>query len=109
MLVLHVPWGFSFSLRCKFLAVRRPGIVADPAEGFEAASEATRNARRKPAMNVGKAFGPGVARGGLLQGDNARPALARRSIARVEHHVRFARQATQRGGPDSRVAGTTPS
>src|SRR5260370_16769991 len=101
MLVLHVPWGFSFSLRCKFLAVRRPGIVADPAEGFEAASEATRNARRKPAMNVGKAFGPGVARGGLLQGDNARPPLARPGIARVEQQVPFPGQPNQPPGPDS--------
>src|SRR5947209_16830210 len=84
MLVLHVPWGFSFNLRCQFLAVRRPGIVAHPAERFEAASEASRNARRKPAVNVGEAFGPGVARGGLLQGDDARPALARRGIAWIE-------------------------
>src|SRR3989475_10925500 len=35
--------GSPFSLRCQFLAVRRPGIVADPAEGFETASEATRD------------------------------------------------------------------
>src|SRR6266568_1187075 len=106
MLVLRVPWGFSFGLRCQFLAVRRPGIVADPAERFEAASEATRDARRKPAVNVGEAFGPGVARGGLLQGDNARPALARGGIARVEQQVRFAGQPKQSGGADARRSST---
>src|SRR5713101_1051360 len=106
MLVLHVPWGFSFSLRCQFLAERRPGIVAHPAEGFETASKASCNARRNPTVNVGEAFGPGIMRGGLLQGDNARPAFARRGIAWVEQQVRFAGQPKQSGGTDARRSST---
>ena len=33
-------------------AVRRPGVVADPAESFEAAAEAARDRRREPRVRV---------------------------------------------------------
>ena len=63
-------------LRKKPLAVRRPGIVAEPAEGFEAASEAFRDARRNPGVRVIESEREQIAFASAMQSEKMRPPLA---------------------------------
>ena len=44
----HLPLATAFQPS----AIRRPGVVADPAERFEAASESARDLRREPGVRV---------------------------------------------------------
>src|SRR2546422_7838668 len=54
----------------ELLAVGRPGVVAAPAEAFEAFSEARGDARRQPGVNVFEAPPPGIAfRGGVQRSE----------------------------------------
>lgn len=82
------------------LAEGSPCVIAMPAKGGEPASKGARDAWRQPAVRVGEAFGVGVARGRVLQSDDALPALAGRAAVRVEQEVGFAGEAEQNGGRD---------
>lgn len=84
-------------------AVGRPGIVAAPAEAFEAAAEFLRDGRRKPGVHVFEAALPGVAAGGFVQGEEPLPAFAWRAGARIEEQVGFRSEAEQGGAEDSGV------
>ena len=58
-------------------AIRRPGVVADPAEGFEAASEAPGDARWEPGVRVVEAARQKVAFPGAMQREEPFEPLAR--------------------------------
>src|SRR6266446_4806910 len=79
----------------KFLAVRRPGVVAEPAEALDALAEFLYDGRRQPGVHVLETAMPGVAFGCGLQRKEPLPAVARCACFRVEKQVRFRREAQQ--------------
>ena len=77
---------FSF---LKSLAVRRPGVVAEPAETLNAFAEFLRDGRREPGVDVFQAALPGVAFGSGVERQEALPAFSRRAGARIEQEIGF--------------------
>jgi hypothetical protein len=88
------------SWRSQSFAIRRPGVVAIPAELRDAFAELARDGRRQPCVNVFEATLPAVALGGGVQLEQPLPALARCAGFRIEEQVRFRRQTQQRGADD---------
>jgi len=85
----HLPLATAFQPS----AIRRPGVVAEPAEGFEAATEAFCDARREPGVRVVEAAGEEIAFAGAMQSEEASVTLARK---------------TRRGKPRRRNSGGKP-
>lgn len=75
------------SFHVKSSAVRRPGIVAAPAEALEAAAKVLRDGRREPGVHVFQAALPGVAARGFVKGEKPLPSLARRAGAGIEEQI----------------------
>jgi hypothetical protein len=80
-------------------AVGGPAIVAEPAEGFEAAAEAASDLRREPGVGVVEAAGEEIAFAGGVQGEKLAPALARIpfSAFAIDQQIDLAREACERG------------
>ena len=85
----------------KLFAVRRPGVIAEPAEALEALAEFFRDGWRQPGVDVFEAALPGVALGGGVQREQPLPALARRAGAGIEQQVRLCGEAQQRRADDA--------
>src|SRR5712664_4018805 len=79
----------------KLFAVRRPGVIAEPAEALDALAEFFRDGWRQPGVDVFEAALPGVALSCGLQREEPLPAVARRACFRVEKQVGFRREAQQ--------------
>ena len=71
-------------------AVRRPDVVADPAEGFEAAPEAARDGWREPGVRVIEAPREQIAVPGFMQREQSRVAFARRAGVGIGEQVHLA-------------------
>ena len=78
-------------------AVGRPGVVAEPAEGFEAAAEAARDGRREPGVRIVEATRQKIARAGVVERDEARVAFARQAGAGVGEKIHFTGKTRERG------------
>src|SRR5579859_3572216 len=89
------------------MTVRRPGVVADPAEFCKAAAEFFRDGGREPRMDIFEPAPPGIASCGFMQGKQSLPAFAGRAAIRVEQQVRFRGKAKQRCAADF-FAGPVP-
>jgi hypothetical protein len=72
-----------FLLQAQMTAIRRPGIVADPAEGFEAAAESPGDGRREPGVRVFEAAREQILLGGAMQREQASVAFARLLFGRI--------------------------
>lgn len=86
--------------RGQSFAVRRPGIIAVPAEVRDAFAKGARNWRRQPGVDVLEAALPCVALCGGVQLEQPVPTLARRAGVWIEEQVRFRSKAEQRGADD---------
>src|SRR6266850_8080297 len=89
----------------KLFAVRRPGVIAEPAEALDALAEFFRDGWRQPGVDVFEAALPGVALGCGLQRENPSPAVARRACFPIEEQVRFRRQPQQNRTQDLPLRG----
>src|SRR6266581_6405805 len=89
--------------REKFLAVGRPGVVAEPAETRDAFAEFFGDGRRQPRVHIFETALPGVAFGRGVQRKQPLPAFARSARARIEQQIRFRSQAQQRRAENSTV------
>jgi hypothetical protein len=72
-------------------AVRRPGVVAIPAELRDALAELPRDGRRQPGVDVFEAALPGVALRCGMQRQQPLPALARSAGFWIEEQIGFGR------------------
>src|SRR5882762_9530303 len=77
------------------LAVRGPGIVAEPAEARDAFSEFFGDGRREPGVDVFETALPCVAFGGGVEREEPLPALAGRAGARIEQQIGFRGQSQE--------------
>src|SRR5580693_9429149 len=84
------------------MAVRRPGIIAEPAKASDALAKFFRDGRREPGVNVFEAAPPGVALGGCVQRQEPLPALARRAGLWIEQQIGFGSQ-PEKGGAENRA------
>src|SRR5579883_1375222 len=90
-------WALLASLGGKLFAVRRPGVVADPAEAFQAAPKGARDSRRQPGVDVLESADRGIAARGFMKREKRLPALARTAHSRIEQEIRLGGEAKQRG------------
>src|SRR6266850_1092240 len=91
----------------KLFAVRRPGVIAEPAEALDALAEFSRDGWRQPGVDVFEAALPGVALGCGLQREEPLPAVARRACFRIEKQVRFRRETQQNRTQDLFLSSAT--
>src|SRR6266850_668048 len=89
----------------KLFAVRRPGVVAEPAEALEALAEFLGDGRRQPGVDVFEAALPGVAFRCGLHREEPLPTISRRSCFRIEEQVRFRGQPQQNRTQDLLLRG----
>jgi hypothetical protein len=80
----------------KAVAVRRPGVVANPAERFEAAAEAACDGRRQPGVYIIEAAREKIAAPGFVQREQARVAFARRAGVGIGEQVHLAGDTRER-------------
>jgi hypothetical protein len=73
-------------------AVRRPGVVADPTERLEAASESFGDRRGEPGVRVVEAARAQILLAGKVELQHSGEALAGASGIRVREHIDFARE-----------------
>jgi hypothetical protein len=70
--------------RLQLFAIRRPGVVAEPAKARQALAKSFADRWGQPGVDVFEAAPPGIAFCSGVQGEEPLPALARRAGARVE-------------------------
>ena len=71
------------ALRNEAFAVGGPGVVAEPAEGLEAAAEAARDLGREPGVSVIEAALEEVEFAGAVKSEELKPAFAGETLRRL--------------------------